>query len=103
VLPGLAEHCQQHDRPFSSTPVRDPGRNITQPDPQFPDRSVQVIGPRPAEFGAFLGEHAADLVDPLEVAVAEAGQPVADLGLELDVMQTPYPAAHVRPCFGNAS
>jgi hypothetical protein len=53
MLPGLPEHGQQHDRPFSSTPVRDPGRNITQADPQFPDRSVQVIRPRAAEFGAF--------------------------------------------------
>jgi hypothetical protein len=50
----------------------DPRRNITQPDPQFPDRPVQVIRPRAAEFGAFLGGHAADRVDPLVVAVAEA-------------------------------
>ena len=74
---------------------RSAGRNVTQPDPQLPDRSVQVIRSRAAEFSAFLGEHAADLVDPLEVAVAEAGQPVADLGLELDVVQAPYPVAHV--------
>jgi hypothetical protein len=45
-----------------------------------------VIRPRAAEFSAFLGEHAADLVDPLVVAVAEAVQPVADLGFELEVM-----------------
>ena len=63
MLPGLPEHGQQHDRPLSRTSVRDPGRNITQPDPQFSDRSVLVIRPRAAEFGAFLGEHAADLAD----------------------------------------
>jgi hypothetical protein len=33
MLPGLPEHSRQHDRPFGSTPVRDPGRNIAQPDP----------------------------------------------------------------------
>ncbi|HME63967.1 MAG TPA: hypothetical protein VKG61_03615, partial [Streptosporangiaceae bacterium] len=44
---------------FSRTPVRDPGRNITQPDPRFPDRAVKVIRLRPAEFVAFPGEHAA--------------------------------------------
>src|SRR6266566_227169 len=97
VLPGLAEHGQEHDHPLSSTPVRDPGRNVTQADPQFPDRSFQVIGPRAAEFGAFLGEHAAYLIDPLEVDVAEAVQPVTDFGLELEVIQAPYPAAHAWP------
>jgi len=46
-----------------------------------------VIGPWAAQFGAFLGEHAAYLVDPLEVAVAEAVQPVADLGFEPEVLE----------------
>jgi hypothetical protein len=49
---------------------------------------------RIAEFGAFFGEHAAYLIDPLEVDVAEAVQPVTDFGLELEVMQATYPAAH---------
>ena len=53
-----------------------------------------MIRPRAAQFGPFLGEHAAHLVDPFEVAVAEAVQPVADLRLELEVIQAPYPAAH---------
>jgi hypothetical protein len=61
MLPGFPEHRQEHDLPISST-LRDPRRNITEPDPQLPDRSLQVIGPRTAEFGAFLGEHAAYLV-----------------------------------------
>ena len=43
-----------------------------------------MIRPRAAHFSAFLGEHAADLVDPLEVAVAEAVQPAADLRFELE-------------------
>jgi hypothetical protein len=73
---------------------RSAGRNVTQPDPQLPDRSVQVIRSRAAEFSAFLGEHAADLVDPLEVAVAEAVQPLVDFRFELEVIQTPYPFAH---------
>ena len=44
---------------------------------------------RAAEFGALLREHPADLIDPLEVAVAEAVQPVADLmlRLKLEVVQ----------------
>jgi hypothetical protein len=65
VLPGLAEHCQEHDPAISSTPVRDPRRNITQPDPQLPYRSLQVIGPRAAQFRALLGEYPAYFVDPL--------------------------------------
>jgi len=93
MLSGLAEHCQEHDPPISSTPVGDPGRNIPEPDPQFPDRPVQVIGPRPAEFGALLREHAADFVDSFEVAVAEAVQSVTDFGFELEVIQ-PCSAAH---------
>jgi hypothetical protein len=36
-----------------------------------------------------LGEHAAYLVDLLEVAVAEAVQPVTDLRFELEVVQPP--------------
>jgi len=59
MLFGLPEYGQEHDRPLRSTPVRDPGRNIAQPDPQLPDRSLQVIGPRAAQFGALFGEHAA--------------------------------------------
>jgi hypothetical protein len=55
VLLGLPEHRQQHDPSISSTPVGDPRRNITQPDPQFPDRAFQVIRPWPAEFAALLG------------------------------------------------
>ena len=94
MLPGFPEQRQEHDLPISSTPVRDPRRNITEPDPRLPDRSLQVIGPRTAEFGAFLSEHAAYLVDPLEVAVAEAVQPVANLRFELEVIQAPYAAAH---------
>jgi len=39
-----------------------------------------MIGPRAAEFGALLGEHAAYLIDPLEVDVAEAVQPATDSG-----------------------
>ena len=61
------------------------------PEPQFPYRVLQVIRPRPAEPGALLGEHAGDLVDPLEVAVAEAVQPVADLRLQLEAVQLPVP------------
>jgi hypothetical protein len=52
MLPDLPEHGQEHDHPLSSTPVPDSGRDIAQPDPQFPDRSLQVIGPRAAQFGA---------------------------------------------------
>jgi hypothetical protein len=36
-------------------------------------------------------------VDVLEIAVAEAVQPVTDLRFELEVIQTPYPAAHAWP------
>lgn len=97
MLPGLPEHGQQHDRPLSSTPVRDPGCNITQPDPQLPHRSLQVIRPQAAQLGPFLGEQAAFLVDSFEVAVAEATQPVADLRFELEVVQAPYAAAHAWP------
>jgi hypothetical protein len=71
VLPGLAEHGQEHDPAISSTPVRDPCRNIAQPNPYLPDRSFQVIRPRAAQFRAFLGEHPAYFVDPLEVVIAE--------------------------------
>jgi hypothetical protein len=49
---------------------------------------------RAAQLGALLGEQAAYLIDPLEVAVAETVQPVADLWFELEVVQAPYPAAH---------
>ena len=86
MLPGLPEYGQEHDLPISSTPVGDPGRNITEPDPQFPDLSLQVIGPRATEFGSFPGENAAYLVDSLEVAIAEAIQPVADFRLELEII-----------------
>jgi len=57
-----------------------------------------VIRPRDAQFGALLGEQAAYLIDPLEVAVAETVQPVADLRFELEVVQAPYPAAHAVHC-----
>src|SRR5947208_12920332 len=103
MLPGLPEYGQQHDRPLRSTPVRDPGRNIAQPDPQLPDRSLEVIGPRAAQFGALFGEQAAYLVDPLEVAVTEAVQPVADLRFELEVVQAPYPAAHAWSDYRSSS
>ena len=85
MLPGLAEHGQEHDRPISSTPVRDPGATSRSRIRSSQTASLQVIRPRAAQFGAFLGEHAAYLVDPLEVAVAEAVQPVADLRFELEV------------------
>jgi hypothetical protein len=93
-LLGLPEYGQEHDRPPRSTPVRDPGRNIAQPDPKLPDRSLRVIGPWATQFGALFGEHAAYFVDPLEVAVAEAVQSVADLRFELEVVEAPYPAVH---------
>lgn len=75
VLPGLAEHGQQHDSPIRSTPVRDPGRNIAKPDPQLPHGSFQVVRPRAAEFAALLREQPADLIGALVVAVAEAVEP----------------------------
>ena len=43
-----------------------------------------MIGPRAAQFGALFGEHAAYFIDPLEVAVAEALQPVADRRFKLE-------------------
>jgi len=43
MLAGLAEHGQQHDPPISSTPVRDPGRNIAKTKPKLPDRPFQVV------------------------------------------------------------
>jgi hypothetical protein len=43
VLPGLAEHGEEHDLPIRSTPVRSPGCNIAKPDPQLPDRPLKVI------------------------------------------------------------
>jgi len=94
VLPGLAEYGKEHDPAISSTPVRDPRRNITQPDPQLPDRSFEVVRPRAAQFRALLGEHPAYFVDPLEVVIAEAVEPIADLWFELEVMQAPYSPAH---------
>jgi hypothetical protein len=42
------------------------------PQPLTHTRSLQVIGPRAAQFSTPFGEHAAYLIDPLEVAVAEA-------------------------------
>ena len=54
----------------------------------------QVIRPWPAEFAALLGEHAAYLVHTLEIAVAEAIQPVADFRFQLEVIQGPYLVAH---------
>jgi hypothetical protein len=96
VLPGLAEHGQEHDPPISRTPVRDPGRNITKTDPQLPDPRPLLPGDqtkgRPVP--ALLGDHPAHFVDALEVVITEAIQPVADLWFELKVMQAPYPAAH---------
>lgn len=104
MLPGLPERGQEHNLPFCSTPVGDPRRNITQPDAQFPDQPIQVVGPRAAEFGPVLGEHAAYLVDPLEVTVAEAAQPVTDLRFELEVVQPPrliaYGWSDYRPAAG---
>ena len=94
VLPGLPEHCQEHDPSISSTPVGDPCRNIAQPDPQFPHWSFQVIRPWASEFAALLGEQAAYLVHAPEVAVAEAVQPVADFRFELEAVQAPYLVAH---------
>jgi hypothetical protein len=88
VLAGLAEHGQQHNPPIRSTPVGEAGRNIAEPDPQFPDRPVQVVRPRAAKFGALLGKQAADLIDTLIVAVAEAVQLVADLRLELEPVES---------------
>jgi hypothetical protein len=72
VLPGLPEYGQQYDPSISSTPVRDPRRNITQPDPQLPDLSFQVVRPGAAQFRTLLGKHPAYFVDPLEVVIAEA-------------------------------
>jgi hypothetical protein len=43
VLAGLAEHGQQHDSPIRSTPVRNPGRNIPEPQAQLPHWSFQVV------------------------------------------------------------
>jgi hypothetical protein len=43
MLTGLAEHGQQHDPPISSTPVRDPGRNVSKPEPQLPYGPFQVV------------------------------------------------------------
>ena len=89
MLTDLPEHSQQHDPPIRSTPVRDPGRNIAKPEPQLPHGSFQVVRPRAAEFAAPLREQPADLIDALVVAVAEAVEPVADLGLELEAVQVP--------------
>jgi hypothetical protein len=88
VLAGLPEGRQQDDSPIRSTPVRYPGRNLAKPDPEFPDGPFQVIRPRPAQFGAPYGEQAADLIDAFVVAVAEAVQPVADLWLQLEAIQS---------------
>jgi hypothetical protein len=70
VLPGLAEHGQQHDPPIRSTPVRDPGRNIPEPQPQLPHGSFQVIRPRAAEFAALLCEQPADLIESLSLSLS---------------------------------
>ena len=82
MLPGFPEHRQDHDLPISSTPVRDPRRNITEPGPQLPDRSLQVIGLRTAEFGAFLSEHAAYLIREWSLAgqAAAPGGALAEPG-----------------------
>jgi hypothetical protein len=45
-----------------------------------------MVGPGPTEFGSVLRQHPADLIDPLEVAIAETVQPVTDLRLELEVI-----------------
>jgi hypothetical protein len=103
MLLGFPEYGQEHDRPLRSTPVRDPGRNIAQPDPQLPDWPLQVIGLWAAQLGALFGEHAAYFVDPLEVTVAEAVQPFADLRFELEVVQAPYPAAHAWSGYRSSS
>jgi hypothetical protein len=95
MLLGLAERCQQHDPSISSTPVGDPRRNITQPDPQLPDWPFQVVRPWAAEFAALLGEHPAYLVDALEIAGAKTVQPVADFRFELEVVRAPCLVAHV--------
>src|SRR5262249_46242132 len=52
-------------------------------------RALQVIGPWLTQPGALLREQAAHFVDPFEVAVAEAVQPVADLRFQLEVVQLP--------------
>jgi hypothetical protein len=52
---------------------------------------------RIGEFGAFLGEHAAYLIDPLEVHVAEAVQPVTDFGHGM------YPEPAARAIGGRGS
>ena len=81
MLAGLAEHRQQHDRAIGPAPIRYPDRNLVKPDTKFPYPSLQMIGPWPTKPGALLREHAAHLVDPFEIAVAQAVQPLVDLRL----------------------
>ena len=94
MLFGLPEHCQQHDPSISSTPVGDPRCNITKPDPKLPNWSFKVIGPRATKFAPLLGEHAAHFVGTLEIAVAKAVEPVANLRFQFEVVQAPYPVVH---------
>jgi hypothetical protein len=53
-----------------------------------------MVRPGAAEFGALFGEHAADLVDALVVAVAEAVEPVAHLRLQLQAVQSARRIGH---------
>lgn len=103
MLAGLAEYRQQHNRAVGPAPIRYPDRHLVKPEPQFPHRILQVIRPRPAQPGTLLGEHAGDLVDPFEVTVAEAVEPVADLRLQLEAVQLPLPASVAHAGHGTDS
>ena len=53
-----------------------------------------MVRPRSAEPGAFLGQQPGNLIDPLEVTVAQTVEPGLDLRLELEIEQT-HRAGHL--------
>jgi len=94
VLAGLPKHGQQHDRPVGRTPVRYPDGDVGKPEPQLPYLAIELLGPRSAQRGAPLGEHASNFIDALVIGIAEAFQPVANFGFQLEPVKFLFLTAH---------
>jgi hypothetical protein len=91
VLAGFAEHDQQHDRPPQQFTRKVILAATSRSRIRRSDRSLQVIWPRAAQFVSLLSEHATYLVDALEIVIAEAAEPVADLPVRARSRTGRYP------------